>query len=340
MPNKVAINGLGRIGRAALKLAVEHPELDVVAVNEIGSLDNMVYLLRYDTAYGRYERQVEAVEGKLVIDGKPLAYLSERDPEQLPWGDLGVDLVLECTGRFTEREDAEKHVRAGARWVVLSGPTKSPDVPTIIHGVNRPDGQTQIISCASCTTNNITPLVEILDRHFGVEKALLTTVHAYTATQALVDSPGGAKDLRRGRAAAQSFVPSSTGAATATAKALPAMQGRFDGVSVRGPVVVGSISDVVFVLARDTTADEVNDVLRQEASSDRYRGILDVADDPLVSADIVKDPNASIVQLDLTRVVGGNLVKVMSWYDNEWGFTSQMIQVAVQQLGLHAAAQV
>jgi glyceraldehyde 3-phosphate dehydrogenase len=340
MPNKVAINGLGRIGRAALKLAVEHPELDVVAVNEIGSLDNMVYLLRYDTAYGRYERHVEAVEGKLVIDGKPLVYLSERDPGQLPWGDLGVDLVLECTGRFTEREDAEKHVRAGARWVVLSGPTKSPDVPTIIHGVNRPDGQTQIISCASCTTNNITPLVEILDRHFGVEKALLTTVHAYTATQALVDSPGGAKDLRRGRAAAQSFVPSSTGAATATAKALPAMQGRFDGVSVRGPVVVGSISDVVFVLARDTTADEVNDVLRQEASSDRYRGILDVADDPLVSADIVKDPNASIVQLDLTRVVGGNLVKVMSWYDNEWGFTSQMIQVAVQQLGLHAAARV
>jgi glyceraldehyde 3-phosphate dehydrogenase len=340
MPNKVAINGLGRIGRAALKLAVEHPELDVVAVNEIGSLDNMVYLLRYDTAYGRYERQVEAVEGKLVIDGKPLVYLSERDPGQLPWGDLGVDLVLECTGRFTEREDAEKHVRAGARWVVLSGPTKSPDVPTIIHGVNRPDGQTQIISCASCTTNNITPLVEILDRHFGVEKALLTTVHAYTATQALVDSPGGAKDLRRGRAAAQSFVPSSTGAATATAKALPAMQGRFDGVSVRGPVVVGSISDVVFVLARDTTADEVNDVLRQEVSSDRYKGILDVADDPLVSADIVKDPHASIVQLDMTRVVGGNLVKVMSWYDNEWGFTSQMIQIAVQQLGLHAAARV
>jgi glyceraldehyde 3-phosphate dehydrogenase len=340
MPNKVAINGLGRIGRAALKLAVEHPDLDVVAVNEIGSLDNMVYLLRYDTAYGRYERQVEAVEGKLVIDGKPLVYLSERDPGQLPWGDLGVDLVLECTGRFTEREDAEKHVRAGARWVVLSGPAKSPDVPTIIHGVNRPDGQTQIISCASCTTNNITPLVEILDRHFGVEKALLTTVHAYTATQALVDSPGGAKDLRRGRAAAQSFVPSSTGAATATAKALPAMQGRFDGVSVRGPVVVGSISDVVFVLARETTADEVNDVLRQEASSDRYKGILDVADDPLVSADIVKDPHASIVQLDMTRVVGGNLVKVMSWYDNEWGFTSQMIQVAVQQLGLHAAARV
>ena len=267
-------------------------------------------------------------------------YLSDRDPERLPWADLEVDLVLECTGRFTNREDAEKHVRAGASWVVLSGPAKSPDVPTIIHGVNRPDGETQIISCASCTTNNITPLVEILDRHFGVEKALLTTVHAYTATQALVDSPGGAKDLRRGRAAAQSFVPSSTGAATATAKALPAMKDRFDGVSVRGPVVVGSISDVVFVVRRDTTADEVNDVLRQEASTDRYRGILAVTDEPLVSADIVKDPHASIVQLDLTRVVGGNLVKVMSWYDNEWGFTSQMIQVAVQQLGLRTAARV
>jgi glyceraldehyde 3-phosphate dehydrogenase (phosphorylating) len=340
MPNKVAINGLGRIGRAALKLALEQSELDVVAVNEIGSLENMVYLLKYDTVYGRYERQVEAVDDKLVVDGKPLVYLSERDPEQLPWADLDVDLVLECTGRFTEREDAEKHVRAGAKWVVLSGPTKSPDVPTIVHGVNRPDGQTQIISCASCTTNNITPLVEILDRHFGVEKALLTTVHAYTATQALVDSPGGAKDLRRGRAAAQNFVPSSTGAASATAKALPAMQGRFDGVSVRGPVAVGSISDVVFVVARDTTAAEVNDVLRQEASTDRYQGILAVADEPLVSADIVKDSRASIVQLDMTRVVGGNLVKVMSWYDNEWGFTSQMIQVAVQQLGLHTAARV
>jgi glyceraldehyde 3-phosphate dehydrogenase len=340
MPNKVAINGLGRIGRAALKLALEQPELELVAVNEIGSLENMVYLLKYDSVYGRYERQVEAVDGKLVIDGKPLVYLSERDPERLPWADLEVDLVLECTGLFTEREDAEKHVRAGARWVVLSGPTKSPDVPTIIHGVNRPDGATQIISCASCTTNNITPLVEILDRHFGVQKALLTTVHAYTATQALVDSPGGRKDLRRGRAAAHNFVPSSTGAASATAKALPAMEGRFDGVAIRGPVVVGSISDVVFVVARDTTADEINDVLRQEASTDRYQGILAVTDEPLVSADIVKDPRASIVQLDLTRVVGGNLVKLMSWYDNEWGFTYQMIQVAVQQLGLHAPASV
>jgi glyceraldehyde 3-phosphate dehydrogenase len=333
MTGRVAINGLGRIGRAALKLVLEQPELELVAVNEIGSLDNMVYLLKYDTVYGRYERRVEAFDGKLVLDGKPLVYLSERNPERLPWADLEVDLVLECTGLFTNRDDAEKHVRAGATWVVLSGPTKSPDVPTIIHGVNRPDGATQIISCASCTTNNITPLVEILDRHFGVEKALLTTVHAYTATQALVDSPGAAKDLRRGRSAAQNFVPSSTGAAHATAKALPAMQGRFDGVAVRGPVVVGSLSDLVFVLDRDTTPAEVNDVLRREATTERYQRVLAVTEEPLVSADIIKDPRASIVQLDLTRVVGGNLVKVMSWYDNEWGFTSQMVQVAVEQLG-------
>jgi len=233
MSNKVAINGLGRIGRAALKLVLEQPQLELVAVNELGSVENMAYLLKYDTVYGRYERQVEVTDGKLVIDGRPLVYRSERDPGQLPWDELGVDLVFECTGLFTNREGAEKHLRAGAKWVVLSGPTKSPDLPTIIRGVNRLDGDMDIISCASCTTNNITPVVEVLDRHFGVEKALLTTVHAYTATQALVDSPGDSKDLRRGRSAAQNFVPSSTGAAYATGLALPAMQGRFDGVAIR-----------------------------------------------------------------------------------------------------------
>src|SRR5919112_5918502 len=301
MAVKVAINGLGRIGRAALKLILDTPELELVAVNDIGSLENMAYLIKYDTVYGRYAKDVEAADGALLVDGEPISYLSERDPARLPWSDMGVELVFECTGLFTKQEDAGKHIEAGATWAILSGPTSSVDVPTVVHGVNRPSGGTSILSCASCTTNNITPVVEILDRHFGVDKALLTSVHAYTATQALVDSPGGAKDLRRGRAAAQNFVPSSTGAATATAKALPAMEGRFDGVSVRGPVVVGSISDVVFVVQRDTTPEEVNDVLRQEASTDRYQGTLAVAEDPLVSADIVKDPRASIVQLDLTR---------------------------------------
>jgi glyceraldehyde 3-phosphate dehydrogenase len=338
MPSRIAINGLGRIGRAALKLAVEAPELDLVAVNEIGSAENMAYLIRHDTVYGAYDRDVQVAGDALVIDGRRLAYVSERDPERLPWSDLNVDLVFECTGRFTRREDAEKHLRAGADRVVLSGPTKSPDVPTIIHGVNSPDGSARIISCASCTTNSVAPLVEVLDREFGVEKALLTTVHAYTATQALVDGPGGTDDLRRGRSAAQNWVPSSTGAAHATGQALPAIHGRFDGVAVRGPVVVGSLSDVVFLLTKDTTAEAVNDVLRREASTDRYQGVLAVADEPLVSSDIIQDPRASIVQADMTRVVGGNLVKVMSWYDNEWGFTNQMVQVAVQMLAFEAPA--
>src|SRR5215211_1708801 len=237
MAVKVAINGLGRIGRAALKLILDTPELELVAVNDIGSLENMAYLIKCDTVYGRYEKDVEAADGALVVDGKPISYLSERDPARLPWSDLGVELVFECTGLFTKQEDASKHIEAGATWVILSGPTSSVDVPTVVHGVNRPGGGTSILSCASCTTNSITPVVEVLHRHFGVEKALLTTtIHAYTATHAIVDGPSGKKDFRRGRAAAANFVPASTGAAIATTKALPEVQGRFDGVAVRGPV--------------------------------------------------------------------------------------------------------
>jgi glyceraldehyde 3-phosphate dehydrogenase len=323
MAVKVAINGLGRIGRAALKLILDTPELELVAVNDIGSLENMAYLIKYDTVYGRYERDV---------DGEPISYLSERDPARLPWSDLGVELVFECTGLFTKQEDASKHIEAGATWVILSGPTSSADVPTVVHGVNRPSGGTSILSCASCTTNNITPVVEVLHRHFGVEKALLTTIHAYTATQAIVDGPGGTKDFRRGRAAAANFVPASTGAAIATTKALPEVQGRFDGVAVRGPVAVGSISDLVFLLGRETTTEEVNAALREEAASERYREVLGVTEEPLVSSDIVGDSRASVVQLDMTRVVGGDLAKVMCWYDNEWGFTNQMVREALQVL--------
>jgi glyceraldehyde 3-phosphate dehydrogenase len=255
----------------------------------------------------------------------------------LAWSDLGVELVFECTGLFTKQEDASKHIEAGATWVILSGPTSSADVPTVVHGVNRPSGGTSILSCASCTTNNITPVVEVLHRRFGVEKALLTTIHAYTATQAIVDGPGGKKDFRRGRAAAANFVPASTGAAIATTKALPEVQGRFDGVAVRGPVAVGSISDLVFLLGRETTAEEINAALREEAASERYREVLGVTEDPLVSSDIVGDPRASVVQLDMTRVVGGDLAKVMCWYDNEWGFTNQMVREALQDLGLKEA---
>jgi glyceraldehyde 3-phosphate dehydrogenase len=334
MTIKVGINGLGRIGRAALKVIMDTPELELVAANDIGALENMAYLLKYDTVYGRYEKSVDIQPGKLVINGKEMEYLSERDPANLPWKSKGVELVFECTGLFTKQEDAGKHIQAGAKWVILSGPTNSKDVPTVVHGVNRPDNSTFILSCASCTTNNIAPVMEVMNRHYGVEKAIMTTVHAYTATQMLVDAPGGKKDMRRGRAAAANFVPSSTGAAVATTKALPELEGLFDGVAIRGPVACGSLADVVIVTKRDTSVEEVNEVFRQEAGTERYQGILGVTDDELVSSDIIKDPRASIVQLDMTRVVDGNLVKIMSWYDNEWGYTHQMIRTALVSLGL------
>jgi glyceraldehyde 3-phosphate dehydrogenase len=334
---KVAINGLGRIGRATLKLVLDTQELELVAVNDIGTVENMAYLIKYDTVYGRYEKGVEPDPGALTVGGTPVLYLSERDPARLPWAELGVELVFECTGLFTKQEDAGKHVEAGATWVILSGPTSSEDVPTVVHGVNRPGGERSILSCASCTTNNITPVVEVMDRHFGVEKALLTTIHAYTATQQIVDGPGGKEDFRRGRAAAANFVPASTGAAKATARALPQVGGRFDGVAVRGPVAVGSISDLVFSLGRETTAEEINAALSEEAATERYREVLGVAEDPLVSSDIVGDPRASVVQLAMTRVVGGDLAKVMCWYDNEWGFTNQMVREALVDLGLREA---
>lgn len=324
---KVAINGLGRIGRAALKVILETPELDLVAVNDIVPLDNLAYLLKYDTVYGRYEKSVEAGDQSLVIDGKAYKFTSERDPAQLPWGDLGVDIVLECTGVFTKREDLKKHIQAGAKYVLLSAPAKSDDVDTVVHGVNRPKGDPTIISCASCTTNCITPVVEILDRWFGVSKAVMTTIHAYTTSQAIVDSPS--KKWRRGRAGAANFVPTTTGAAIATTKALPQLKGRFDGVAVRGPIPVGSIADLVFVLEKKTSVEEINNVFREEAQTERYKGILKASDEELVSSDVIKDPHASIVDLGMTQVVDGDLVKVMSWYDNEWGYTNQLVREAV-----------
>jgi glyceraldehyde 3-phosphate dehydrogenase len=330
----VAINGLGRIGRAALKILLDTDGLDVAAVNDIADADNLAYLLKYDTVYGRYHRQVSADGDALVIDGQRIPAFAERDPAALPWRELGVDLVLECTGVFTGGEDLTKHIHAGASYVILSAPTKSHTVPTVVHGVNRPDGEPQIISCASCTTNCITPVIEILNRRIGVERALMTTVHAYTGGQHLVDGPN--KRFRRGRAGAANLVPTSTGAAHATTRAVPALVGKFDGVAVRAPVPVGSIADIVFVAARPTTAGDVNGVLKQEAGSGRYQGILGVSEDPLVSADIIGDSRAAVVDLGLTQVVDATLVKVMAWYDNEWGFTHQMIREARSILGVRA----
>jgi glyceraldehyde 3-phosphate dehydrogenase len=327
----VAINGLGRIGRAALKILLDSDGLEVVAVNDIAAADNLAYLLKYDTVYGRYHRQVGASDGALVVDGRRIPVFSEPDPSALPWGDLGVDLVLECTGVFATEEDLSRHIRAGASYVILSAPTKSENVPTVVHGVNRPDGQPRIISCASCTTNCITPVIEIAHRRIGVERAVMTTVHAYTATQQLVDGPS--KSFRRGRAAAANLVPATTGAARATTRAVPELAGRFDGLAVRAPIPVGSLADIVFVASRATTAEEVNDAFRHAAATERYQEVLGVSDDPLVSADIVGDPRAAVVDLELTTVVDGTLVKVMAWYDNEWGFTNQMIREARSILG-------
>jgi glyceraldehyde 3-phosphate dehydrogenase len=327
---KVAINGLGRIGRAALKIILDTPELELVGINDLVRTDNLAYLLKYDTVYGKYKNAVEARAESLVIEGREFPVYHEKDPSNLPWKDLGVDLAFECTGVFRSEEDLQKHLEAGARFVILSAPPKSEEMPMVVHNVNEAGGPVQMISCASCTTNCIAPVVEIMDRRIGVKKAVMTTIHAYTSSQSIVDAPS--KKWRRGRAGAANLVPTSTGAAVATTKTLPHLQGRFDGVAVRAPVPVGSLADIVFLTERDTTVEEVNAIFKEEAESRRYQGILGVAEDPIVSADIIGDPRASIFDPGMTQVVDGDLVKVMSWYDNEWGYTNQMIKEALRVL--------
>jgi len=322
---KIGINGFGRIGRASLKVIMDAPELEVVAINDLMTIDNAAYLLKYDSVYGIYDKEVSEQGDTLNVGDKKIKYLSIKDPAALPWKDLQVDTVIESTGLFTNREDAEKHIHAGAKHVVISGPTKSVDTPTIVHGVNTQDGKVAIFSCASCTTNNISPLIEILGRRIGIKKAILNTTHAYTASQGLVDGPSK-KKRRMGRAAAMNLVPATTGAAVATTKALPQYRGKFDGVAVRTPVVVGSISDITFVAERGTSSEEINAILKEEAATDRYKKVVSVSEEPLVSTDIVQSTFAAVVDTEMTRVVDGDLCKIMAWYDNEWGFTNQMIR--------------
>ena len=262
----------------------------------------------------------------MVIAGRRLRALAQRNPLDLPWKELGVDLVFECSGALTQRKDLEKHLRAGARVVLLSAPSKDEVVDTVVHGVNEPGDVAPITSCASCTTNCITPIVEVIGRRIGIEKAAMTTVHAYTSSQSLVDR--SSERFRRGRAAAANLVPATTGAARATTRALPQYAGLFDGVAIRAPIPVGSIADITFVTSRKTSVDEVNQILTEEGSTERYAGVLGVSHDPLVSSDIIGDPRASVVDLDLTKVIDGDLVKVMSWYDNEWGYANQLLREA------------
>ncbi len=322
---KIAINGMGRIGRASLKLILETPDLEIVAVNDIVDIETTAYLLKYDSVYGIYSEDVSHEGNTLKVGNQTIQYFSERNPEDLPWKDLGIDVVIESTGVFTTYEDAEKHVRAGASVVIISAPTKSVEAPTIVHGVNSGSKDATIFSCASCTTNNISPVVEVLGRRIGIKKAIMTTIHAYTATQSIVDGPSK-KNPRMGRAAAINMIPTSTGAAIATTKALPEYQGKFDGVAVRVPVPVGSLSDMTFVTAKPVTVEEVNAILKEESETDRYKYVLSTTTEPIVSSDVIQSPYASTVDLSMTRVVDGDLLKIMTWYDNEWGFVNQMIR--------------
>lgn len=320
---RIAINGFGRIGRSALKVIFDTSDLEVVGINDLMDIENAVYLLKYDSNYGRYDKNVRFEGDTIFVEDKAIKYSSVRDIAGLPWKDLDVDAVIESTGLFTSQSDAEKHILAGAKTVVISGPTK--DTPTVVHGVNTDTGNVSIFSCASCTTNSISPIIEILGRRLGIKKAILNTIHGYTASQALVDAPSK-KEPRMGRAAAFNMAPAATGAAIATTKVLPEYVGKFDGIAVRVPVPVGSISDITFVAERPTTIEEINQILTEECATDRYLKVVAVTSDPIVSTDIIGSTFAATVDLEMTRVVDGDLVKIMAWYDNEWGFTNQMIR--------------
>ncbi len=330
---KVAINGFGRIGRAFLRIAWERQDIEIVAINDLGSLDSLTYLLKYDTVYRKFNHDVKHDGKNLLVDGKQITFVSEKDTTKLPWKDLGVDVVVECTGLFTAYEKAKFHLDQGAKKVVISAPSKGDgSVPgeTILLGVNEDKfGTCDITSNASCTTNAASPLIGILHEAIGIEKAVLSTTHGYTASQALVDGPSK-KDLREGRAAAQNIVPSSTGAAIAVTKVFPELTDKFDGISLRVPVPAGSIVDITFIAKRDTSAEEVNDILRKAASDPKWSTLFAVTEEPLVSSDILGESHASIADLEMTRVIGGNLVKVLGWYDNEYSYTHTLVEHVIK----------
>ncbi|MFH1749360.1 MAG: type I glyceraldehyde-3-phosphate dehydrogenase [bacterium] len=333
---KIAINGFGRIGRQFLRIALERDkQKDIIAVNDLTSADNLAYLLKYDTSYGVLQNNISGEElqerdfkGRIHIDDYEIKVLAEPDPSKLPWKELGVDIVIESTGLFTKIEDAEKHIEAGAKKVIITAPSKSEDVKTVVLGVNQEsiEKNDQIISMASCTTNSLAPVMAVLDKSFGVEKAIMSTIHSYTADQNIQDGPHK-KDYRRGRAAAQNIVPTTTGAAKATCKTIPNLSGKFDGIAVRVPALLGSLSDITSVLKKSVTQDEVNQAFLDAEKQDQYKGILVTSSDPIVSSDIIQNPASTIIDLEYTRVVGENLVKVIAWYDNEWGYSNRLMDL-------------
>jgi glyceraldehyde 3-phosphate dehydrogenase len=327
MKTRVAINGFGRIGRNAFKIAYDRSDLEIVAINDLTDTKTLAYLLKHDSNYGTYEHKVGFDEKHIIVEGQKIPVLAEKDPTQLPWKEHKVDVVIESTGRFTKKEDAGMHLKAGARKVVISAPTKSDDVDTLVIGANEDhlEGAGDIVSNASCTTNSVAAVMAIMDEAFGVEKAMLTTVHSYTASQALQDGP--AKDMREARAAAENIVPTSTGAAIAVAKTLPQFVDKFDGLSVRVPTPVVSLSDVTMVLRKNATIEEINDVFKKAVKEPYFQGILDVSEEPLVSSDYIGNSHSGIVDLLLTNVVDGNLAKVVTWYDNEWGYSNRLVEL-------------
>ena len=332
---RVAINGAGRIGRAFFKVAKNRKEIEVVAINDLGDIKNIAYLLKYDTAYGVSDFSIETNEDKIVVDGKEIDYLSEKDPVNLPWGKLDIDVVVESTGFFASYEKSKAHLDAGAKKVVISAPVKDEPMAgmngaTVLMGINDEKLETcDISSNASCTTNAGSPLIAILNEKIGIEKAVLNTIHSYTASQGIVDGPNK-KDFREGRAAAQNIVPSTTGAAIAVTKVITDLKDKFDGISIRVPTVVGSIVDVTFIAKKNTTVEEVNSILEKASKEERWEKVFSITREDLVSSDIKGSPFASIADLSFTRVVDGNLVKVLAWYDNEMGYTYTLVEHVIK----------
>jgi len=324
---RIAINGFGRIGRNAFKIAFDRNDVEIVAINDLTDAATLAHLLKYDSNYGIYSKEVKSEGDNLIVDGKAIRVFAEKDPAALPWRDLGVDVVIESTGFFTNPADARKHIDAGARKVVISAPAKGEGAKTIVLGVNEDQVtvEDQIVSNASCTTNCIAPVMKVLEDNIGIDKAMMTTVHSYTASQKLQDAP--AKDLREARNAAENIVPTTTGASKAAALTIPSLQGKFNGLSVRVPTPVVSLSDITAVTKRPTSKEEINELFKRAAADPYYQGILDATEEELVSIDLRGNSHSSIVDLNLTDVIGGTLIKVVAWYDNEWGYSNRLVEL-------------
>lgn len=326
---KVAINGFGRIGRNALKILLERRDVQVVAINDITDARTLAHLLKHDSSYGTYDKKVSAGEKSIFVNSREIPVYAEKDPAKLPWGNLGVDVVIESTGFFTKPEDARAHIKAGAKKVVISAPAKGEGAKTVVIGVNEEiiDDKDDIISNASCTTNCIAPIMKVLEDEFGIDKAMMTTVHSYTGSQKILDAP--AKDLREARSAAENIVPTSTGASKAAALTIPTLKDKFNGLSIRVPTPVVSLSDITAILKRETSKEELIKIFKNISKEPYYEGIIGVVDEELVSSDFIGDPHSCIVDLPLIDVVGGNMVKIVAWYDNEWGYSNRLVELAV-----------